>query len=154
ELEDLGFKACADNVAQDPAITGLPGTWVDAVTRDLFARYKTPPREAANALRAAAGLAALAPADVQNNDRKGGLAPRLPISAIATSPAGAKAGFHAVELPVALTPRLPAPTPDYRRIEWPAMVTPDAALANARVELRVGLGSAQNTNLLADATPG
>jgi hypothetical protein len=152
ELEDLGFKACAGNAAQDPAITGLPAWWVDAYTRDLFARYKTPPREAANVLRAAAQLPALTPPDVADNDKKGGLAPRFPISAIATYASAAKAGFHAVDLPVSLTPR-PAPaSPDYRRIEYPAMVTPDASLANARVELRVGLGSAQNQTLLADAT--
>ena len=152
ELEDLGFKACAGNAVQDPAITGIPGTWVDAYSRDLFARYRTPPRDAANVLRAAAGLPPLTPADVEKPDQKGGLAPRFPVSAIATFTAGAKAGFHATELPVSLTPRAPAPTPDYRRIEFPAMVTPDTALANARVELRVGLGGSQNTNLLADAT--
>ncbi|HVR37528.1 MAG TPA: right-handed parallel beta-helix repeat-containing protein, partial [Thermoanaerobaculia bacterium] len=79
ELEDLGLKACAGNTTQDPAITGLPAWWVDAYTRDLFVRYKTPPREAANVLRAAAQLPALTPSDVEANDKKGGLAPRFPI---------------------------------------------------------------------------
>jgi hypothetical protein len=153
ELEDLGFKACAGNVVQDPAIHGLPGPWVDAWSRDLFARYRTPPRDAANALRAAAGLPPLSPADVEKPDQKGAMAPRFPLSAIATFTPGAQPGFHAVELPVAVTPRAPAPTPDYRRIAFPAIVTPEASLANARVELRVGLGAAQNTQILPDAAP-
>ena len=152
ELEDLGFKACAGNRVEDPVISGIPAWWVDAYTRDLFARYKTPPREAANLLRAAIQLPALAPSDVEGTGRKGGLAPRFPISAIATYASSVEAGFHAVDLPVTLTIR-PAPASrEYRRIEFPAMVTPDASLAQTRVELRVGLGSLQNQDLLADAT--
>ncbi len=151
ELEDLGFKSCAGNVVQDPAIKGLANIWLEGYSRDMLARYGKPPRDAVNALRAAGGLAALAPTDVQANDQKGAVAPRYPMDEIGNISAGARQGCHAVELPVSLTPRVPAPTPEYRRIEWPAMVTADASLANTRVELRVGLGSEQNTQLLADA---
>jgi hypothetical protein len=104
-------------------------------------------------LRATAKLPALAQADVAANDLNGGLAPRFPIGAIAAYASTAKAGFHAVDLPVSLTPRTAPASPDYRRVEYPAMAAPDASLANARVELRAGLGSAQNQSLLADATP-
>ena len=153
ELEDIGFKACAGNAVQDPAITGLSGPWLDAVTRDLWARYATPPHNASNVLRTVAGLSPLTPADVEPNDRKGALAPRYAMEEIGKLSIGAGQGFHAVELPVSLVPRVPAVTPEYRRIEWSAMLTPDAGLANTRVELRVGLGNEQNTQLLADASP-
>jgi hypothetical protein len=152
ELEDMGFKACAGNAVQDPGIKGLPPAWVDAVTRDLWARYATPPREAANALRTAHGLAALTPADIEPKDGKGSLAPRFALEAVAGLASGAQQGFRAVELPAAVAGRTPPAAPEYRRIEWAAMVTPDPALANTRVELRVGLGSEQNTQLLPDAT--
>jgi hypothetical protein len=151
ELEDLGFKACGGNAVQDPAIKGLANVWLEGYSRDMLARYGTPPRDAVNALRAAAGLAALAPSDVEANDQKGAIAPRYPVNEIGNISSSAKQGFHAVELPVSLTPRVPGAVPEYRRIEWPAMVAPDASLANTRVELRVGLGSEQNTQLLADA---
>jgi hypothetical protein len=153
EFEDLGFKACAGNAVHDPAITGIPGGWVDAYSRDLFARYKTPPRDAANVLRTAAGLPALAPADVAAPDQKGALAPRFPVRALATFAAEAKSGCHAVELPVSLEPRAPAPVPEYRRVEFSEMVRPDAGLANTRVELRVGLGTALSQGVLAEVTP-
>jgi hypothetical protein len=153
ELEDIGFKACAGNAVQDPAITGLPAPWLDAVTRDLWVRYGTPPHNASNVLRAAAGLAPLTPADIESKDKKGAVAPRFAPEEIGKLAIGAKQGFHAVELPVSLTPRVPAAPPAGRRIEWSAMVTPDAALSNARIELRVGLGNEQNTQLLADAGP-
>lgn len=151
ELEDLGFKACAGNAVQDPGLTGLSGVWLEAYSRDMFARYATPARDAVNALRAAGGVAALAAADVASNEQKGAIAPRYPMNEIANLKVGAIQGFHAINLPVAFTPRLPDATPDYRRIAWPAIVTPDAGLAKTRVELRVGLGSEQNTQLLADA---
>lgn len=152
ELEDIGFKACAGNVVQAPAIKGWPNAWLDAVTRDVWARYATPPHNALNALRAANGLAALTPADVEPKDQKGATSPRYPVAEVANLSVGAIQGFHAVELPVALAPRVPALPPAYQRIDYAAMVTPDMGLANARVELRVGLGNEQNTQLLADAT--
>lgn len=151
ELEDLGFKACAGNVVQDPALTGLASIWLDAYSRDTLARYATPPREAINALRTAGGLAALAVGDAAGKEEKGSAAPRYPVDEVGNLKSGAKQGFHSVDLPVSLTARAPEPVAEYRRIEWAAMVTPDPALANTRVELRVGLGSEQNTQLLADA---
>lgn len=153
ELEDIGFKACAGNAVQDPVIQGLPGPWLDAVTRDLWARYATPPHSASNALRAAAGLAPLTPADIEPKDKKGAISPRYAPEEIARLSIGAKQGFHAVELPVSLTPRLPAPAPDYRRIEWPATMAADSSLSNTRVELRVGLGTESSTQLIAEASP-
>jgi parallel beta helix pectate lyase-like protein len=151
ELEDLGFKACAGNVVQNPALAGLAHIWLEAYSRDLLARYATPPRDAIATLRAAAGLTAIAAADLVANDQKGAVAPRYPVDEIGNLASAAKQGFHAVELPVALTPRVPEPDAGYRRIEWPAMVTADPGLANTRVELRVGFGSEQNTQLLTDA---
>jgi hypothetical protein len=153
ELEDIGFKACAGNVVQDPAIQGLPGPWLDAVTRDLWARYATPPHNASNALRAASALAPLTPAEIEPKDRKGAVAPRYPTGEIGKLAIGAKQGFHAVELPVSLTTRAPAPPADHRSIDWSSMIAADASLSNARVELRAGLGSEQNTQLLPDAGP-
>ena len=153
ELEDIGFKACAGNAVQDPAITGLPAPWLDAVTRDLWARYGTPPHNSSNALRAAAALAPLTPGDIEPKDKKGAASPRFATEDIGKLAIGAKAGFHAVELPVSLTLRVPGPAPEYRRIEWPAMITPDAGLANARVEVRVGFGTESSTQLVADASP-
>jgi hypothetical protein len=151
ELEDLGFKACAGNLVKDPAISGLAVAWLDASSRDLLARYAKPPRDALNALRAAAGLPALAKAEVDKPEQKGALAPRYGMGDIARLSLGATEGFHAVSLPAQLTPRLPAPTPDYRRIDWAALTAADAGLANAPVELRVGFGTEQNIDLLADA---
>src|SRR5215204_2867509 len=152
ELEDIGFKACAGNVVQDPAFKGWPNPWVNAVTRDLWVRYATPPHNALNVLRAASGLAPLTPADVEPKEQKGATSPRYGVEEIGNLAIDAKQGFHAVELPVALTPRVPAPTPEYRRIDFAPLATPDASLANTRVELRVGLGGEQNTQVLADAT--
>ena len=153
EIEDIGFKACAGNVVQDPAITGVPAIWLDAYTRDLLARYATPPLDSATILRAAAGLPALAPADVRAEDQKGAVAPRYTTQDMGNLVFGAKQGFHGVELPGPAGSRVPVATPAaYQRIDWPATVTPDAGLANTRVELRVGLGSEQNTQLLADAS--
>jgi hypothetical protein len=153
ELEDIGFKGCAGNEVRDPSITGLPAPWLDAVTRDLWARYATPPHSASNALRVAAGLPPLTPADVEPDDGKGALSPRYAVNDIGRLTIGAGPGFHAAELPVSLTPRVPPPAADCRRIEWGAMVAPEAGLANTRVELRVGFGGEQNTQLLADAGP-
>ena len=153
ELEDLGFKSCAGNVVQDPSITGLPPVWLDTYSRDLFARYATPPRDLANALRVSSGLQALTPADIEKPDQKGGPAPRYAVRDLGNLSMGAKQGFHPIETPVSLAPRVPAPAPEYRRIEWAALESPDPSLANTRVEVRVGLGMEQNSYLLADAGP-
>jgi hypothetical protein len=135
ELEDLGYKSCSGNVIQDPAMTGLPSGWLDVYSRHLLGRYATPPRDAANALRATAGLPALAPADVDKQEQKGALAPRFPVSDAAALRSGVNQGMHPVELPVEFAPHEVAAAPEYRRIEWSAIGTPDPALANTRVEL-------------------
>ena len=153
ELEDLGFKSCAGNVVQDPALTGLPAAWLDTYSRHLLGRYATPPREAANVLRAGAGLPALAPVDLEKQDQKGALAPRFPVPDAVALTVGVKQGFHPIRLPADIAPQSVATAPDYRRIEWTAIKTPDASLANTRVELRAGLGMEQNSFLLADAGP-
>ena len=153
EMEDLGFKSCAGNIVQDPAITGLQPTWLDPYSRDLFARYAKPPREAANIIRAAAGLPALAPSDVAQQNQAGGIAPRLAVPEALTVSFGAKQGFHAVELSVEIAPRTEEPARTYRKVDWSAIGTPDPSLAGARVELRAGLGAEQNSSLLADAGP-
>lgn len=151
ELEDIGFKAYADNVVQDPAIKGWRVEWLDAVTRDLWARYATPPREASNALRTAMGLVALAPPDVRENGQKGATSPRFDMGDIANFVSGVKQGFHVIDTPVTLTMRMPEPESEYQRIDYAMLVTPDATLANTRVELQVGLGMEQNIQLLTDA---
>jgi len=151
EIEDIGFKACGGNVVQDPAIKGYPSAWLDAVTRDIWARYATPPHNALNVLRSANGLTALTPSDVELKDQKGATSPCYPVAEVANLVMSVKQGFHPVELPVSLTARTPAPLPERTHIDFTAIATPDARLANTRVELRVGLGNEQNTHLLADA---
>ena len=153
ELEDLGFKSSAGNSIQDPALSGLPAQWLDVYSRHMLGVYATPPREAVNKLRVAAGLPALTPADVERREQKGALAPYFPVSAAVALSVGTRQGAHAVELPVAIAPTTSVPPPTYRRIEWNAIATPDPSLANARVELRAGLGFEQNTSILADAGP-
>lgn len=151
EVEDIGFKACAGNMVQDPGIKGFFPEWLDAVTRDLWARYATPPHNASNALRAAHGLAPLTPGDIAEKDKKGAASPRFALADLGALASGSRQGFHAVDLPAALTPRVAGPAPEYRRIDYATLATPDAALANTRVEVRVGLGMEQNTQLLVDA---
>lgn len=153
ELEDLGFKSCGGNIIQDPTLTGLPTEWLDTYSRHLLGRYATPPRDAANAFRAVAGLPVLAPVDLEKQDQKGALAPRFPESDAVALSAGVKQGFHPIEMPVEIAPHGVAPAFEYRRIEWTAITTPDPSLANIRVELRAGLGMEQNSFLLADAGP-
>jgi hypothetical protein len=153
ELEDVGFKSTAGNAASDPGMTGLKPEWLDAYSRHLLANYVKPPRETANKLRTAAGLAALAPADLENPESKGALAPRLaPPEALALS-FTAKQGFHPTELAPETGEQAARELPAYRAIDWTAIDNPDPALANQRVELRAGLGFEQNTTLLPDATP-
>lgn len=152
ELEDLSFKSSAANVVQDPAMIGIPSTWIDTYSRDLLARYAMPPIEAANAIRSAAGLPAIGASDLDSPEKKGGLAPRFPITAIATFSSGARAGFHSTENQVSITPRRPEPIPEYRHIEFASILSPDAGLANTRVALRVGLGTSVNQSVLADAS--
>ena len=153
ELEDIGFKACAGNAVQDPAIRGLPAQWLDAVTRDLWVRYATPPHNASNVLRAGSGLPLLTPADIEPKDKRGAVSPRYAPEEIPNLAIAAKQGFHIAELPVSLTTRVPAPAPQSRRIEWPATIAADSSLANTRVELRVGLGPESSIQLIADASP-
>ncbi len=151
ELEDIGFKACAGNVVQDPDIKGLSPAWLDAVTRDLWARYATPPHNASNSLRATHGLTPLTPADIEPKNQKGTTSPRYTPEGLAAIQIGVPQGFHPIELPVKLEPRSPAMAPNYRRIEYAAMLMPDPTLTNTRVEVRVGLGNEQNSQLLSDA---
>ena len=153
ELEDIGFKACAGNVVQDPQIQGLPAAWLDAVTRDLCARYATPPHNASNALRGAVGLTPLTPGDIQAQDKKGATAPRFAVEDASKLGIGVKQGFHALELPVAVSPRVPAPALAYRPVDFTATVATDLTLQGVRVELRVGFGTEQNASLLVDAPP-
>jgi hypothetical protein len=153
EMEDVGLKSAADNIVQDPGITGFRIEWLDAYSRHLLGNYVKPPREAANALRIAAGLLALAPADLENDGGKGELAPRLsPLDALALG-FTAKQGYHPVDLAVEIAPQSVSPAATYRPIDWDVIDNPDAALANQRVELRAGLGYKQNAFLLSDATP-
>jgi hypothetical protein len=152
ELEDVGLKSAAGNVIQDPGIAGLKREWLDAYSRHLLANYAKPPREATNALRAAAGLPALTAADVETPESKGDLAPPLtPADALAIRFAATQ-GFHPIAVPTEISGG-PAATHTYRPIDWSAIEKPDASLSNQRVELRAGLGFEQNTTLLADAGP-
>jgi len=153
ELEDVGLKSAAGNVVLDPGMSGFRPEWLDAYSRHLLANYIKPPREAANAVRMAAGLAALAPADLEKEENKGDFAPRLSPADVLALRFTARQGFHAVEL----ASEIPSPAPKaavaYRAIDWSAIDTPDPSLANQPVELRAGLGFEQNSTLLADATP-
>ncbi len=153
ELEDLGFRSCSGNSVQRLSIAGLPTSWLDAYSRHLLGRYATPPRESANALRADAGLPALAVSDLEKQEQKGALAPRFAASDALALSFGAKQGFHPMELSVEIAKRDVTPAPEYRPIEWSAIDTPDPSLANTHVELRAGLGTEQNAYLLADAAP-
>ena len=152
EMEDVGFKSAAGNVVQDPGMTGLKSEWLDAYSRHLLANYVKPPRDAANAVRSAAGLPALTNA-VEKEENKGTFAPRFtPADALALRFA-AKQGYHPVEL-AAETTGAPGPSVQtYRPIDWNVIDAPDPSLGNQRVELRAGLGFEQNTILLADAEP-
>ena len=153
ELEDVGVKSAADNVVQDPGITGFRKEWLDSYTRHLLGNYVKPPREAANAIRKTAGLPELAPSDLEKEESKGDLAPRLsPLDVLALR-FTAKRGYHAVDLAVEIAPQPPRENLSYQSIDWDAIDNPTDALANQRVKLRVGLGFEQNAFLLADATP-
>lgn len=152
ELEDLGFKSVAGNAVQDPGLTGLRPAWLDAYSRHLLANYVKPPFDAANALRAANGLSVLAPADLQPDDAKGAWAPRFEVADALALRFAATAGCRARELASDLQRASTYSAPAYRAIEWSAVEQSDASLANQRVELRVGLGFEQNTNLLAELT--
>lgn len=153
EAEDLGFKSFTGNAIQDPAIAGLPAAWLDAYSRHLLSRYKTPPRESGNALRSSAGLAPLAPADLEDNEQKGSLAPLLSVSDVLAFSFGTERGPQRAEMAVAIPAPVASPVFEYRRIEWASIKTPDPSLANTRVELRVGFGAEQNSYVLADAGP-
>ncbi|MCU1305910.1 MAG: hypothetical protein JWN45_605, partial [Acidobacteriaceae bacterium] len=118
-----------------------------------LANYVTPPRETVNALRTAAGLAALAPADLEKPENKGALAPRLAPEEVLALSFAAKQGFHPVELAPEIGEQAARETSTYRTIDWNAIDNPDPSLANQRVGLRAGLGFEQNTTLLPDATP-
>src|SRR3954470_22690475 len=98
EMEDVGLQSAADNIIRDPGITGCRSEWLDAYTRHLLGNYVKPPRDAANAIRAAAGLPALAPSDLEKEESKGDFAPRLsPTDALALrfTP---KQGYHTADL--------------------------------------------------------
>ncbi|MCU1255671.1 MAG: hypothetical protein JWM83_1970 [Candidatus Angelobacter sp.] len=153
ELEDIGVKSSADNIVQDPGMTGLRPEWLDAYTRHLLAHYAKPPRETANAIRTAAGLPALTPDDLAKPENTGGLAPRFAVPDALALGFTAKQGFHAVELAAEITANTAKPDLKYRSVDWNVINMADPSLANARVELRAGLGSEQNTTLLSDATP-
>ena len=153
ELEDVGVKSAANNVVQDPAISGLRKEWLDAYSRHLLANYVKPPRDAANSVRKAAGLPELAAADLQKEEDKGDFAPRLsPQDALAIRFA-AKQGYHSADLAVEVGSQPSKQTVTYRPISWDVIGSPDASLANQRVELQAGIGFEQNSTLLAEATP-
>ncbi|MBA3495818.1 MAG: right-handed parallel beta-helix repeat-containing protein, partial [Gemmatimonadales bacterium] len=153
EMEDVGLKSAAGNVVQDPGMSGIPTQWLDAYSRHLLANYVKPPRDAANAVRAAAGLPALAPADLEKEESKGGFAPRLAPADVLALRFAAKQGYHPVELAVETIGRPGPSAVTFRPIDWNAIDTPEPSLANQPVELRAGLGYEQNTSLLADAGP-
>ncbi len=153
ELEDVGVKSAADNIVQDPSVTGFRTEWLDAYTRHLLGNYVRPPREAANALRTAAGLPTLAPSDLEKEESKGDFAPRLSPSDALALRFAAKQGYHIADLPVEIGPQPAKVVPSYRAIDWNVISEPDASLSNQRVELRVGLGFEQNVLLLTDAPP-
>jgi Right handed beta helix region len=153
ELEDVGFKSAAGNSVQDPGMKNLTPGWLDAYSRYLLSNYAKPPREAVNAVRTGAGLAALSPADLEKTQAQGALAPRLSPQDVLAMSFAAKKGFHPIDLPVNLTQRSPKATDSYRSIDWSVIAKPDPSLGNQLVELRVGLGSEQNTALLAEFTP-
>lgn len=151
EMEDVGLKSAADNIVQDPGITGFRSEWLDAYTRHLLGNYVKPPRNAANAIRAAAGLPTLAPSDLEKEESKGGLAPRLSPSDALALRFTAKRGYHIADLGVEIGPKPTKVVPSYRAIDWNVIGEPDGSLAGQRIELQVGLGFEQNTNLLKDA---
>jgi hypothetical protein len=153
EMEDIGVKSAAGNVVENPQLAGLKPEWLDAWSRHLLANYLKPPRETVNALRSAAGLPAVAPADLEKPEQKGGLAPRFAVSDALALSFTAKQGSHAAELAASIPPQPTTPAPAYRAIDWKAVSTPDPSLANARVELRAALGMEQNSALLPDAPP-
>ena len=153
ELEDIPFKACVDNEVQNPGAGGCKTEWLDACTRNLLATYVKPPFEAANTLRATAGLVAVSAADLQKPESKGALAPHLAIADALSLSFTAKQGANQIELAAQLAQQPAASSLVYRSVEWAMMTAPDVAAANARVELRVGLGGEQNSMLLADAPP-
>ncbi|HET8889251.1 MAG TPA: right-handed parallel beta-helix repeat-containing protein [Candidatus Angelobacter sp.] len=153
ELEDIGVKSAAGNFVQAPGMAGLRPEWLDAYTRHLLANYAKPPRETANAVRAAAGLPVLAPGDLDKPENKGALAVRFTVPDALALAFTAQQGFHSVELTVNIAAQPAKPALTYRPVDWSVINAPDASLANAPVELRAGLGFEQNTTLLSDATP-
>jgi len=118
ELEDLGFKACAGNAVQDPAITGIPGTWSMRTAADLFARLtgrRARRRQRASRRRGSSAAHARRRREAGSEGR-----PRAALSGQCDRDLhrGRQGRVSRDRAPVSLTPRAPAPTPDYRRIEF------------------------------------
>jgi hypothetical protein len=153
EMEDIGVKSSTDNVAQNPEMKGVRAEWLDAYSRHLLANYAKPPRDTVNAVRTAAGLPVIDPADRAKPEQPGALAPRLTVADALALSFSAKQGHHAVELAAIGQVRTAAILQPCRPIDWNLVVSPDSSLANVRVELRAGLGTEQNTALVADAAP-
>jgi len=152
EFEDLGPKSASGNSVQDPGLAALRATWIDGYTRFLLARFAKPPKAAANNLRTAVGLPALDPAALQKPADQGAFAAKLAPADILAIHFTAGQGFHPIDLPATeIAAQPPADAPTYRSVDWSAMKTPETSLAQQRVELRAGLGFAQNNALLADA---
>lgn len=157
ELEDIGFKSCSDNFLHDLSGAGLKPGWVDAYSRHLLINYAKPPRDAANALRAAVGLPILQKGDLDKLEDKGSLAPRFsPADALAVA-FSTKQGTHPLDLPgedLSSEKQVPPSkaTLTYRPIDWASFETADSSLFNSRVELTVGLGGEQSVSLLPDVT--
>jgi hypothetical protein len=175
ELADLGLKSAADNNIQDPQLTGLRLTWVDAFSRHMLRNYAHPPREAVFALRVASALypdPATPPSAPPNADSttkpetssatdaskpkeesKGALAPALDVIDALALRVETKQGAH----PVAFSsepqsPALPASSHTYQAIDWPTLLGADASLSGQRIEVRAGLGNQRNQMLFADLT--
>src|SRR5882724_849714 len=97
----------AENVIADPVISGLRKEWVDAYTRHLLGNYVKPPWDAANVLRASAGLTALAPSDLADDASKGVLAPRILVPDVVNLRLQAKQGYKSLDI-AAEAPSQPA----------------------------------------------
>ena len=93
-------------------MTGLRPQWLDAYTRHLLANYVRPPRETANAVRAAAGLPPLAPGNLHKPENQGGLAPRFAVPDALALSFTAKQGSHPVELATEIPAQAAAARPD------------------------------------------
>jgi hypothetical protein len=153
ELEEVGLKSAAGNIIQDPGMTGFKAEWLDAYSRHLLANYVKPPREAANALRTTAGLPVLIPADLEKEENKGDLAPRVAVLDALALRFAVNQGYHAVDLAAEIAAQSANAALSYRPVEWSVIDKPDPSLANERVELCAGLGFEQNATLLSEANP-